>query len=215
MSTGMASLSDVEQALAVLCHGMHNSEPPESLQSVWECWSSQEARAGLQGRVRLLHCTSQYPTPLDEVNLMAMDTLQQAFHLPVGYSDHTQGTLVALAAVARGACIIEKHFTLDRSLPGPDHKASLEPGELDTLVSGIRSIESVLGDGLKGPQPSEWDTRLAARQSLVAASPLRKGEVFTPDNLTTGRVGAGRSAMLYWDQIGQSATRDYDAGEAL
>lgn len=215
VSTGMASLADVEQALAVLCHGMQNTAAPATLQAVWECWGSGAARARLQERVSLLHCTSQYPTPLNEVNLMAMDTLSQAFHLPVGYSDHTQGTLISLAAVARGARIIEKHFTLDRSLPGPDHKASLEPDELATLVTGIRSLESALGDGYKGPQPSEWDTRLAARQSLVTARAVREGEVFTRENLTTGRAGGGLSAMHYWDQLGQRAPREYKAGEAL
>lgn len=215
VSTGMASLSDVEQALAVLCHGMHEAEEPDSLHAVWRCWSDGMARTRLQERVSLLHCTSQYPTPLNEVNLLAMDTLSKAFHLPVGYSDHTQGNLVALAAVARGARIIEKHFTLDRSLPGPDHKASLEPDELTALVRDIRSLELAFGDGYKGPQPSEWDTRRAARQSLVTAQDVREGEVFTGQNLTTGRAGGGLSAMHYWDQIGQKAQRDYKAGETL
>jgi N-acetylneuraminate synthase len=152
---------------------------------------------------------------MNEVNLRAMDTLAEVFRLPVGYSDHTQGTLIPVAAVARGATIIEKHFTLDRQLPGPDHKASLEPDELTRMVQDIRAIAQALGDGQKVPQAREWDTRQAARQNLVAAAPIRQGELFTQDNLTTARAGQGELAMAYWDSLGRIAARDYQAGEAL
>lgn len=215
ISTGMATLAEVEQALAVVCHSLAHNQPPRSLEAVWRSWSQVEHRAALLGRVSLLHCTSQYPTPMEEVNLKAMDTLAQAFQLPVGYSDHTQGTLIPVAAVARGATIIEKHFTLDRELLGPDHRASLEPDELRRMVVDIRSIGTALGNGQKVPQPSEWDTRQAARQNLVAAATILKGEWFTEANLTTARTGSGETAMAYWDLLGQQATRDYKSGDAL
>jgi N-acetylneuraminate synthase len=211
----MATLSEIEQGLAVVCHALQHDQPPRSLREVWQCWSETDARAALAGRVSLLHCTSQYPTPMDEVNLKAMDSLAEVFRLPVGYSDHTQGTLIPVAAVARGATIIEKHFTLDRQLPGPDHKASLEPDELARMAQDIRAIAQALGDGQKVPQASEWDTRQAARQNLVAAAPIRQGELFTQDNLTTARAGQGELAMAYWDSLGRIAARDYQAGEAL
>ncbi|WP_241524545.1 N-acetylneuraminate synthase [Vreelandella sulfidaeris] len=185
ISTGMATLSEVEQGLAVVCHALTHEHPPGSLKEVWQCWSEPEARANLVGKVSLLHCTSQYPTPMHEVNLKAMDLLAEVFQLPVGYSDHTQGTLIPVAAVARGATIIEKHFTLDRQLPGPDHKSSLEPDELTRMVQDIRAIAQALGDRQKAPQASEWDTRQAARQNLVAATTIREGELFTKDNVTT------------------------------
>ncbi|MGY6563457.1 MAG: N-acetylneuraminate synthase [Halomonadaceae bacterium] len=215
ISTGMATLSEVEQGLAVVCHALKNDRPPTSLNEVWQCWSDPQARAALVGLVSLLHCTSQYPTPMHEVNLKAMDTLAEVFQLPVGYSDHTQGTHIPVAAAARGATIIEKHFTLDRQLPGPDHKASLEPEELKRMVKDIRAIAEALGDGQKVPQASEWDTRLAARQNLIAATHIRQGEYFTVDNLTTARAGQGELAMGYWDRLGQPAVRDYHPGDAL
>ncbi|MGQ7260440.1 N-acetylneuraminate synthase [Vreelandella sp. V005] len=215
ISTGMATLSEVEQGLAVVCHALTHERPPGSLKEVWQCWSEPEARATLVGKVSLLHCTSQYPTPMHEVNLKAMDLLAEVFQLQVGYSDHTQGTLIPVAAVARGATIIEKHFTLDRQLPGPDHKSSLEPDELSCMVRDIRAIAEALGDRQKAPQASEWDTRQAARQNLVAATSIREGELFTKDNVTTARAGHGDLAMAYWDRLGQVAARDFQAGDAL
>jgi len=215
ISTGMATLSEVEQGLAVVCHALKHDQPPTSLSEVWQCWSGPQARCSLANQVSLLHCTSQYPTPMNEVNLKAMDTLAEVFRLPVGYSDHTQGTLVTVAAVARGATIIEKHFTLDRQLPGPDHSASLEPHELKRMVGEIHAIAQALGDGQKLPQPSEWDTRRVARQNLVAAAPIRQGERFTVDNLTTARTGQGEVAMAYWEHLGQTAAHDYQPGEAV
>ncbi|MBZ5876645.1 N-acetylneuraminate synthase [Chromohalobacter israelensis] len=215
ISTGMATLSEVEQGLAVVCHALRHGQPPTSLNEVWQCWSDPEARSTLAGQVSLLHCTSQYPTPMHEVNLRAMDTLAEVFQLPVGYSDHTQGTLIPVAAVARGAMIIEKHFTLDRQLPGPDHKASLEPDELKRMVEEVRAIAQALGDGQKVPQPSEWDTRGAARQNLVASAPIRQGEVFTTNNLATSRAGGQTGAMEYWNLLGRAAGREYKTGEII
>lgn len=215
VSTGMATLGEVEQALAVIAHAFSAESEPSTLEAVWRNWSRTEIRRSLEGRVTLLHCTSQYPTPMHEVNLRAMDTLRRAFGLPVGYSDHTEGTLIPVAAVARGAMVIEKHFTLDRTLPGPDHKASLLPLELKSMVADIRAIEASLGDGGKAPQPSEWDTRAAARQRVVAARDIAAGATISRADLTTARSEAGLSASGLWGLVGATATRSYRAGEGV
>ena len=215
VSTGMATLSEVEQGLAIIAHALANDAEPASMDEVWRTWSDPAARRTLAGQVTLLHCTSQYPTPMSEVNLRAMDTLADAFGLPVGYSDHTQGILVPVAAVARGATLIEKHFTLDRTMHGPDHRASLEPGELREMVAQIRALEHVLGDRDKAPQPSEWDTRRAARQQVVAARPIAAGTVLTRADLTTRRSAHGLPATLLWEQIGRPASKAYEAGDLI
>jgi N-acetylneuraminate synthase len=165
--------------------------------------------------VTLLHCTTEYPAPFDEVNLRAMDAMAAAFGLTVGYSDHTHGDHVSIAAVARGARVIEKHFTTDRNLPGPDHEASLEPDELRNLVRRVREIERALGDGIKRPAASEWKNRDVARKSLVVAKAIQAGETFTKENLTCKRPGTGVSPFAYWQTLGQAARRGYDADEAL
>jgi len=215
LSTGMATLSEVEQALAIAAHGMHADVEPAGLDEVWQGWSRADWRERVRERVTLLHCTSQYPTPPHEVNLRAMDTLASAFGLRVGYSDHTEGGLVPIAAVARGATVIEKHFTLDRGLPGPDHKASLEPDELTRMVADIRALSRALGSAAKAPQPSEWDTRRAARQQVVAARAIAGGATLVRDDLTTARAGTGLPASALWDCVGRRATRAYAAGEAI
>lgn len=213
LSTGMSTLSEIEQALAIIAYGHAHEEEPESLEQVWRFWSMPGVQASLQGKVSLLHCTSQYPTPIQEVNLKAMGTLANTFGLPAGYSDHTQGLVIPTAAVALGASIIEKHFSLDRNLPGPDHKASLEPGELNELVSNIRSVEQALGDGVKKPQPSEWDTREAARQQVIFCDTVGKGETIERDALSTARCGRGLSPVLLWDLVGKSAVEHYQIGD--
>ncbi|ANH68935.1 N-acetylneuraminate synthase [Mitsuaria sp. 7] len=213
VSTGMATLSEVEQALAVIAHAFNAESEPADLDEVWEGWTRPEWRRSLQGRVTVLHCTSQYPTPMGEVNLLAMDTLAQAFGLPVGYSDHTEGILIPVAAVARGAVLVEKHFTLDRSMPGPDHRASLEPGELTQMVRDIRALAVALGEGAKSPQPSEWKTRKAARQQVVLARAVERGQVLTRADLATARSGAGLPAATLWQLVGQPANRDYAQGD--
>ncbi len=215
VSTGMATMSEVEQALAVIAHAFNSSGEPADITEVWRGWSDPAWRASLQGRVTLLHCTSQYPTPMRECNLRAMDTLR-AFGLPVGYSDHTEGILIPVAAVARGASFIEKHFTLDRAMPGPDHKASLEPQELMQMVKQIRSLQLALGDGAKCPQPSEWDTRQAARQEVIAARDIAVGVVISRDDLTTARSGGGGlPATSLWRLIGAAAAQAYAAGDLI
>lgn len=215
LSTGMATLGEVEQALAVIAHGSLHERKPAGMGAVWDCWSSTESRAAIVERVTLLHCTSQYPASMEEVNLRAMDALADAFGLAVGYSDHTEGALIPLAAVARGASVIEKHFTLDRTLSGPDHRASLEPDELTRMVREIRRLERALGDGCKRPMPSEWGMHTAARQSLVAARRIGAGEILRSGDIVTRRAGGGCSPMELWDRLGTPASHDIEPREPL
>lgn len=215
LSTGMATLSEVEQALAIVAHGVSSEYEPKNINEVWEKWSQAHVRAQLKGQVTLLHCTSQYPTPWHEVNLKAMDTLSQAFGLEVGYSDHTLGTVMSIAAVARGATVIEKHFTLDRLLPGPDHAASIEVDELKKLIADVRALEMALGDGAKITQASEWDTRKAARQSIVAAKYIQSGSIIERCDLTTSRTGSGMPPSMIWEITGTVCSKSCEPGEAI
>lgn len=192
MSTGMATLGEIEAALEVL-----------------------ETAGTQRTQITVLHCNTEYPTPMQDVNLRAMCAIRDAFGVAVGYSDHTTGIEVPIAAVALGAIVIEKHLTLDCNLPGPDHKASLEPDEFALMVSAIRNIEWAMGDGIKCPSPSETKNKLIARKSLVAAKLIRAGEQFTADNLTIKRPGNGISPM-FWDQLmGHVASRDFAADELI
>lgn len=192
MSTGMCSMGDVEQALNVLLKNGLTKE-----------------------QITLLHCNTEYPTPMQDVNLKAMLQLRDEFGIKVGYSDHTKGIEVPIAAVALGAEVIEKHFTLDRTLPGPDHKASLEPNELKTMVDAIRNIEQALGDGQKHVSASEEKNMAIARKSIVAAKDIKKGEFLTEDNLTTKRPGSGISPMRWEEVIGTNAIRDFKEDELI
>lgn len=193
LSTGMARLGEIEAALEVL-----------------------EASGTPRERVTVLHCNTEYPTPMADVNLKAMLAIRDALGVQVGYSDHTLGIEVPIAAVAMGATVIEKHFTLDRNLPGPDHRASLEPDELKAMVQAIRNIELALsGDGLKRPSPSESKNLEIARKSLVALVPIKAGEPFTEANLGVKRPGSGISPMRWDEFIGRPATRDYQADELI
>jgi len=215
LSTGMSSLGEVESALGVLAFGYLGLSGRPSHQAFSDAFSCTEGQAILRRRVSLLHCTTEYPTPFDQVNLRAMDTLSTAFGLPIGLSDHTPGIAIPLAAVARGARIIEKHFTLDRTLPGPDHLASLQPDELCSMVTGIRAIESALGDGLKRVALVEKGNRIIARRSLVAARPVLCGELWSEENLICKRPGSGLSPFDYWDMLGRTAIRDFEADELV
>jgi len=216
MSTGMSTLDDIEVALSVLALGYVNSSAtPNSMNDFSVAYNSPQGMASLKKNVSLLHCTTQYPAPYDAVNLKAIDALRDYFGLPVGYSDHTLGISIAIGAVARGATIIEKHITLDRALPGPDHSASLQPDELCLLIEGIRNIEAAYGDGIKKPHVSEIDNKAIARRSLVAFESIRKGEIFTVNNLTAKRPGTGISPMKFWDYIGRPAKRDYNADDLI
>lgn len=190
MSTGMCQMEEIEDALT---------------------WLKKSGAA----EITLLHCNTQYPTPMEDVNLNAMQSLKRQFHLSVGYSDHTQGIEVPIAAAALGAAVIEKHFTLDQTMEGPDHMASLAPEELSAMVRGIRNIEKALGDGEKGVTPSEMTNRAVARKSIVAAGSIRKGEQFTEDNLTVKRPGNGISPMNWFEVLGKTAKRDYIEDELI
>lgn len=190
LSTGMSTLQEVEDALAVL-------------------------RGNGAGRITLLHCTTNYPTPMEDVNLKAMLTLKDKFGCPVGYSDHTRGIEVPIAAVALGAEVIEKHFTLDRKMEGPDHKASLEPDELEAMVKAIQNIEKALGDGTKVPSESEKANIAVARKSIIAAAAIKAGDILTSENLTTKRPGTGISPMRWAEVLGTRAVRDFDEDELI
>lgn len=165
--------------------------------------------------IRLLHCTTEYPAPFEEINLRAMNALREKFHVPVGYSDHSKGIEVPIAAVAMGACVIEKHFTLDRNMPGPDHKASLEPAELKAMVSAIRNIEMALGTGEKTVSVSEQKNMIVARKSIVAKKRIKQGESFSEENITTKRPGSGISPMKWFDVLGTAAIRDFEEDELI
>jgi N-acetylneuraminate synthase len=214
VSTGMSTLIEIDEALGVIAFGLLDRELP-SRAACSAALASPDGRAKLRQHVTLLHCTSEYPTPLEEVNLRAMDTLGDHYGIPVGYSDHTVGITVPVAAVARGAVMIEKHFTLDRHLPGPDHAASLEPNQFKAMVEGIRGVEKSLGSADKRPTPSELGTARVARRSLHAIRPISTGEVFTTENMGPRRPGTGRSPMDYWDVLGSRAGRNYAAEEMI
>jgi N-acetylneuraminate synthase len=209
LSTGMSNLGDIELALGVLALGYLGEGDTPSIDAFSDAYRSAAGQAILKKKLTLLHCTTEYPAPFAEVNLKVMDTLRAAFDLPVGYSDHTPGIAVPIAAVARGAVVIEKHFTLDRQLPGPDHLASLEPDALAAMVQGIRQTELALGRGSKYATPSEAKNQPVARKSLVAARSIARGEAFSAENLTAKRPGVGVSPMHFWSYLGKQATRNY------
>jgi len=215
LSTGMSTLGEIEEALGALAFGFLNPQSKPSLMAFKHAYTSEEAQKILQEKVTLLHCTTEYPAPFFEVNLNVMKTMKQAFNLPVGYSDHTKGIAVPVAAAAMGAVVIEKHFTLDRNLPGPDHKASLEPQELAEMVRSIRQIEKALGSSKKIPGRTEMRNLGVARKSLVAKRAITKGETFTQENITCKRPGIGISPMMYWDVIGKNAPRNFEVDEVL
>ena len=190
MSTGMCTLQEIREAIDVL-------------------------KENGTKEIKLLHCNTEYPTPFEDVNLKAIQTMRSEFQLEVGYSDHTKGIEVPIAAVALGAAIIEKHFTLDRNMEGPDHKASLEPHELAKMVKSIRNIEKALGNGKKTPSPSEQKNITVARKSIVAKTKINSGEIFTEKNITVKRPGTGISPMKWFDVLGKKAIRDFDEDELI
>ena len=190
MSTGMCEMQEIEDAIAVL-------------------------RENGASDIKLLHCNTEYPTPYEDVNLRAMKTLRDAFGVEVGYSDHTKGIEVPIAAVAMGAAVIEKHFTLDRNMEGPDHKASLEPQELKQMVDSIRHIEAALGSGDKKPSPSEKKNMAVARKSIVAAARIKAGDILTEENITVKRPGNGICPMRWKEVLGTRAVRDFEEDELI
>lgn len=192
MSTGMADMKEIEDALKVLI-----------------------TSGAKQSNVTILHCNTEYPTPIQDVNLTAMLSIKDAFGVNIGYSDHTLGIEIPTAAVALGATVIEKHFTLDKNMEGPDHKASLEPLELKAMVKAIRHIEQALGNGKKEPSPSEIKNKPIARKSIVAAKPIRAGETFTEESITIKRPGNGISPMKWDAIIGTKATKNYEEDDLI
>lgn len=215
LSTGMSTLGEVETALACLAFGYLTPEESPSLDAFLSAYATAEGQEALENRVTLLHCTTEYPAPFGEVNLRSMLTMKEAFNLPVGYSDHTEGIAVSIAAAALGATVIEKHFTLDRTLPGPDHKASLEPDQLAELVRSVRQAEAALGSGLKAPSPSERENRNIVRKSLVAKRLIVKGEKFSERNICVKRPSAGLSPFEYWNLLGRICPLDIAEDEAI
>lgn len=215
LSTGMSTLDEVEAALGVLAFGYADAVSPPATSAFHAAYQSAAGRGALREKVSLLHCTSEYPAPAHEINLRAMDTLRDTFGLPTGFSDHSDGIAAAIAAAARGAVIVEKHYTLDRSMPGPDHKASLEPAELAQMVASIRIASAALGTAHKAPAPSELGNRAVARRSLVAARDIRKGEKFSAADIAVKRPGGGVSPMQFWDWVGRTAERDYGKDDPL
>lgn len=192
MSTGMANMQEVKDAFNVLIkNGVQKNE------------------------ITILHCNTEYPTPMEDVNLKAMLSIEKELGIEIGYSDHTLGIEIPIAAVALGAKIIEKHFTLDRKMEGPDHKASLEPNELKAMVTGIRNIELALGDGIKKASKSEEKNILIARKSIVAILNIKKGDVFTEENISVKRPGNGISAMKWYDVLGTKADKNYKEDELI
>jgi N,N'-diacetyllegionaminate synthase len=192
MSTGMATMDEVGEALDVLIkNGVNKS------------------------KITILHCNTEYPTPMEDVNLIAMNSIKERFGVNIGYSDHTLGIEIPIAAVALGATVIEKHFTLDRKMSGPDHRASLEPDELKQMVASIRNIEVALGDGIKIPSKSESKNIVIARKSIVASKDIKKGDTFNTDNLTVKRPGSGISPMKWYEVLGTVSERDYEADDII
>jgi N-acetylneuraminate synthase len=214
LSTGMATLDEVKDALGVIAYGYIDGKDP-SINSFRSAFLSNEGQSILKNKVTLLHCTTEYPAPLEDINLLAMQTMKEEFNLNVGYSDHSKGINVSIAATALGATVIEKHFTLDKTLPGPDHNASLDPEELKLMVNSIRDVEKAIGDGVKRPQPSELANRNIVRRSLVAAKRITTGEKFTSENVSIKRPGTGISPIKYWDLIGQISDKNYDEDDLL
>ena len=192
LSTGMSEMQEIHNAITVL-----------------------EGEGLSRNNITVLHCNTEYPTPMKDVNLFAMQTIAKAFEVSVGYSDHTDGFEVAVGAVALGASVIEKHLTLSRDLPGPDHKASLEPEAFLLMVKAIRNIELALGSTIKQPSVSELRNKFIARRSIVAAKFIKAGEKFTPENLVAKRPGFGISPMQWDEVIGQIASRDFTADEFI
>lgn len=223
LSTGMSWMGEIEDALGVLAYGImearardgRTSNRSPSRRAFRDALVQPEVQPALQARVTLLQCTTQYPAPDHAIHLRSMDTLRQAFGLPTGFSDHSTGIAIPIAAAARGAHVVEKHFTLDRDLDGPDHSASLEPDELVDMVHAIRRVEASLGRAQKRPDPVEVANRTVARRVLVAANDLQAGETFSADMIAVKRAGEGVAPVEYWSYLDATVSRDYDEGEPL
>lgn len=218
VSTGMATLEEIRLALGVIAYGMETpasaDERPDREMFLAAFERAMESRM-LWKRVTLLHCTTEYPAPMDQINLRAMATMRQCFNLPTGYSDHTMGITVPIAAAALGACVIEKHFTLDKTLPGPDHAMSLDPVELESMVCAISDTLLAMGDGDKSPGIAERRNIESVRKSLVAGCDIQAGETFSERNLSVKRPGSGLPPEAFWSYLGRTSDRDYRKDEFI
>ncbi len=218
VSTGMATLEEIETALGIIAFGYLNPNKevsPASEDDFKKAFYSKTGKENLVQNVTLLHCTTEYPAPYSSINLNALDLMRDKFEIPIGYSDHSNGISVSLAAVSKGANIIEKHFTLDKNLAGPDHKASLDPEELKMLVNEIRNIQISLGDYIKVPTAVEKKNINVARKSIVAARSIKKGETFISSSFKFKRPGHGISPLKYWELLGQVAKKDYKENDLI
>lgn len=215
ISTGMATIEEIHEALSFVAYGLAKPEANVSIDNVHSFYKTNEAKATLQKYVTVLHCTTEYPAPFETINLKAMNQLSEELGLSIGFSDHSQGIIIPIAATSMGATIIEKHFTLDRALPGPDHVASLEPAELTAMVEGIRQVDRALGSGFKQPTENEMKNRVAARKSIVASVNIKQGELLKKSNITIKRPGNGISPSNYWSILGKKANRFYQKDEQI
>ncbi|MDO6426450.1 N-acetylneuraminate synthase [Thalassotalea sp. 1_MG-2023] len=215
VSTGMATNKDIELALGAIAFGLLNTHGEPTIKAFNEAYQSPLGKELLQQKVILLHCTTEYPAPFDEINLNAMDKMKSNFSLPVGYSDHSAGIVVPIAAVAKGACILEKHFTLDKTMEGPDHKASVEPDELARMIKSIRITEKALGSSVKSPSPSEIENKAIVRKSIVAKIDIKQGDLLTQENLAIMRPGTGLEPKYYWELLNTPAISSFKAGELI
>lgn len=217
LSTGMANLKEIETALSIIAYGYLNKNKKNIIDTrdFKKMYESSEAKKILNSKVTLLHCTTEYPAPIDELNLNAINSLRSKFNIPTGYSDHSNGIIASVIASTFDVDIIEKHFTLDKNMQGPDHAASLEPKELKLMIDYIRLVENIMGNGNKNISKSEKKNLKIARKSLVAAKNIKKGEIFSHDNIDIKRPGTGISPINYWTVIGKKSKKNYKTDDII
>lgn len=215
LSTGMATIKEIHDALSFIAYGLSFPSKDVQLDCVKSFYKTEASQKILKDYVTVLHCTTSYPTELEDVNLNSMGYLREELMLSIGFSDHSEGILVPIAAVAKGAKVIEKHFTMNKSLPGPDHKASLNPTELADMVTGIRLIEKTLGTLKKEPTNREMKNRDAARKSLFISKDILAGETFSKNHICIKRPGNGMSPLQYWNLLGKQSSKDYKEGDMI
>lgn len=214
LSTGMSDIQTIHNALAIIDYGYNNNKQPSSFEEIYRLYVKSD-KIQLREKVTLLQCTTEYPTPVDEINLSALNTLKEEFNLEVGFSDHSKGVDATFLSVALGVKVIEKHFTLDNAMDGPDHKASLNPNDFETMVKKIRLAETILGNGEKVVMASEKKNINIARKSLIALRDIQQGEVFSSENLGVKRPGDGIEPIYYWEYIGTVANEKYSIDELI
>lgn len=215
ISTGMATMEEIHEALAFIAFGLAYPQNEVNEEDVKNYYAEEAAKKLLKRYVTVLHCTTEYPAPFESINLMAMHDIAKQTDLAVGFSDHSKGISVPIAAVAQGATVIEKHFTLDKTMPGPDHVASLNPNELKEMTKAIRQVEMSLGNGIKAPASVELKNKAVARKSLVALKPIKAGEPFTKENLGVKRPGNGIHPSMYWNYLNEVAKKNYNEDELI